>query len=149
VRIGVAACDPAGVLAFPLATVPAGPDELATLVRLVIEHAPLEVVVGLPRSLSGSDGPAAVGVRAKAAGLAAALGSPAPGTPVRLVDERLTTVTATRQLRERGLRAREQRSRVDAVAAAAILQHALDAERTRSAPPGELVSAADAAKETP
>ena len=60
---------------------------------------------------------------------------------VRLVDERLTTVSAARQLREAGKSSRQQRSRIDAAAAVAILEHALDSERHRGFPPGELVSA--------
>lgn len=135
-RIGVAACDRDGVLAYPLDTVRAGADELAQLVRIVAEHEPLEVVVGLPRSLSGADGPAARKVRERAAALAALV-----AVPVRLVDERLTTVTASRRLRESGKRAKEQRSVIDAAAAAAILEHAVALERSRGEAPGELVSA--------
>jgi len=135
-RIGVAACDRDGVLAYPLDTVRAGADELAQLVRIVVEHEPLEVVVGLPRSLSGADGPAARKVRERAVALAALV-----AVPVRLVDERLTTVTASRRLRESGKRAKEQRSVIDAAAAAAILEHAVALERSRGEAPGELVSA--------
>jgi len=134
-RIGVAACDRDGVLAYPLDTVAAGPDEIGRLAGLVAEQQPLEVVVGLPRSLSGADGPAAAKVRERAAALAAAI-----SVPVRLVDERLTTVTASRRLRDSGKRARQQRSVIDAAAAAAILEQAIAVERSRGAPPGELVS---------
>ncbi len=137
-RIGVAACDPDGVLAYPLDTVRAGPDELARIVALVAEHEPLEVVVGLPRSLNGTDGPAAVKARARAVGLAGRV-----TVPVRLVDERLTTVTASRRLREGGKKARQQRTLIDAAAAAAILEQAVALERSRGEAPGELVSAAD------
>ena len=135
-RIGVAACDRDGVLAYPLDTVQAGPAELDRLVAIVAEQEPLEVVVGLPRSLSGADGPAAVKVRARAEALAARL-----DVPVRLVDERLTTVTASRRLREGGRKAKQQRSVIDAAAAAAILEQAVALERSRGHPPGELVSA--------
>lgn len=134
-RIGVAACDRDGLLAYPLDTVAAGPDELVRLVAIVAEQEPLEVVVGLPRSLSGADGPAALKVRARAEALAARL-----PVPVRLVDERLTTVTASRRLRESGKKARQQRSVIDAAAAAAILEQAIALERSGSGPPGELVS---------
>ena len=135
-RIGVAACDRDGVLAYPLDTVAAGPDELDRLVAIVAAQEPLEVVVGLPRSLSGADGPAATKVRARAEALATRL-----TVPVRLVDERLTTVTASRRLREGGKKARQQRSVIDAAAAAAILEQAIAVERSRGEPPGELVSA--------
>ena len=145
----MAACDPAGVLAYPLDTVTAGPAALATLVRLIEEHEPVEVVMGLPRSLSGQSGPAAVKVTAAATALQQALADAGLPVPVRLVDERLSTVAASRRLRDSGLSAKQQRSRIDAAAAAGILQAALDGERTRSSPPGRLVSGAEQAKETP
>ena len=98
---------------------------------------PIEVLVGLPTSLAGGEGPAAAKARERAGRLAAA-------TPiaVRLVDERLTTVSAARQLREGGRRARQQRDVIDAAAAAAILEHALASERAQGTAPGELVSGA-------
>jgi putative holliday junction resolvase len=134
-RIGVAACDPDGVLAYPLTTVRAGDTEIAELAALVAERQPIEVLVGLPRSLRGTDGPAAMQVRERAARLAATV-----QVPVRLVDERLTTVGATERLRAAGKRAREQRGSIDAAAATLILEHALALERAKGSPPGELVS---------
>ncbi len=93
-RIGVAACDPAGTLAYPVATVPAGPAAEQALLALVEEYQPMEIVVGLPRSLSGGEGPAAVRIRSAATALVVDLLRPARRpVPVRLVDERLTTVT--------------------------------------------------------
>jgi putative Holliday junction resolvase len=89
------------------------------------------------------EGPAAATVRSQVAALGAAL-SP---LPVRLVDERLTTVTAAQRLRESGRSAKKQRSRIDSAAAVAILEHALDSERHRGVPPGELLSSADAPDE--
>ena len=136
-RIGVAACDPDGLVAYPVGTVPAGPDETVRLQRLVAEHEPIELVVGLPRSLNGGEGPAAMKTRERAARLAAAV-----TVPVRLVDERLPTVAAARRLREGGLKAREQRAVIDAAAAVAILEHAVALERGRGTEPGELVSGA-------
>jgi len=143
VRIGVAACDRDGLLAYPLDTVRGGPDELARLAEMVAEHEPLEVVVGLPRSLDGTEGPAARKVRERAVALAGSV-----GVPVRLVDERLTTVTASRRLREGGRRARQQRSVIDAAAAAAILEQAVALERSRGEAPGELVSPPGAPDQT-
>ena len=140
-RIGVAACDRDGVLAYPLDTVRAGPDELVLLAAIVTEQEPLEVVVGLPRSLSGADGPAAHKVRERASALAATV-----TVPVRLVDERLTTVTAARRLREGGKRAKQQRAVIDAAAATAILEQAVALERSRGEAPGELVSAPGASE---
>ena len=96
----------------------------------------MEVVVGLPRSLSGGEGPAATKVRAFARALARAI---AP-VPVRLVDERLTTVSAESMLRERGKKGQKRRAVVDMAAAVVILQHALDAERARGEAPGDLLS---------
>jgi putative Holliday junction resolvase len=136
VRLGVAACDADGLLAYPLTTVRAGPDEVADLAALVADHGPLEVLVGLPRSLDGREGPAAVTARDRAGRLAAAV-----GVPVRLVDERLTTVTASRRLRAGGRTAKQQRGVIDAAAAAAILEQGLAFERSQGHPPGELVSA--------
>jgi putative Holliday junction resolvase len=134
-RIGVAACDRDGVLAYPLTTVRAAGTEIADLAALVAEHQPIEVFVGLPRSLRGTDGPAAVNIRTRAAQLAAAV-----PVPVRLVDERLTTVGAADRLRAAGKRAREQRESIDAAAATLILEQALALERAKGSPPGELVS---------
>jgi len=138
VRVGLAASDPGGVLATPVETIErdlgSGAD-LDVIAAAVLERHALEVVVGLPRSLSGGEGPAAVGARAYAVALAARI-SP---TPVRLIDERLTTIAAHRQLRERGMAGRAQRAVVDQAAAVLILQAALDAERSSGSAAGELV----------
>ncbi|MBA0050809.1 Holliday junction resolvase RuvX [Streptomyces sp. AJS327] len=137
VRIGVASSDPDGLLATPVETVP-GRDAAAALRRLtdlVAEYEPLEVVVGLPRSLNGGEGPAAAKVRAVAERVARKI----TPTPVRLVDERMTTVTAARSMRESGVSAKKGRSRVDQAAAVVILQNALETERTSGAAPGECV----------
>jgi putative pre-16S rRNA nuclease len=135
-RIGIAACDSDGVLAYPVSTVKAGADEIAKLVAIVTEYQPIEVIVGLPRSLTGREGPAAAKARQRAARLADAI-----DVPVRLVDERLTTVTASRRLSESGNRAKEQRRLIDAAAAVSLLEQALAFEQSRREPPGELVSA--------
>ncbi|WP_031084792.1 Holliday junction resolvase RuvX [Streptomyces sp. NRRL WC-3549] len=136
-RIGVASCDPDGILATPVETVP-GRDVPAAhrrLGRIVeeYEHEPIEVVVGLPRSLGGGEGPAAVKVRAFAQVLARAI---AP-VPVRLVDERMTTVTASQGLRASGVTSKKGRSVIDQAAAVVILQNALESERASGAAPGE------------
>ncbi|HSV65059.1 MAG TPA: Holliday junction resolvase RuvX [Mycobacteriales bacterium] len=136
VRIGVALSDPAGVLATPLTTLtrdPAGGSagtDLAELAALVREHGVVEVVVGLPRSLSGRLGPAAQQVTAYAERLASRL---AP-IPVRLADERLTTVLAARTLTQQGVRGKRQRAVVDQAAAVLILQDWLDQTRHRGGP---------------
>ena len=135
VRIGVARSDPAGILASPLETVKRGKGDLDRLVALVGEYEAVEVVVGLPTSLSGREGPAAEGARAFAARLARRL----PADTVRLYDERLTTVTAENGLRAGGVRGRERRKVVDQAAAAVLLQAVLDGERATGRPPGEIV----------
>lgn len=127
VRVGVALSDPDGVLATPLVTVPRDVDagtDLAALRDLVVEHEAVEVVVGLPRTLAGREGPAARSAREFADALRGVL-----AVPVVLADERLTTVVATRQLRDSGRRGRRQRAVVDQVAAVGILQGWLDAQR--------------------
>jgi putative Holliday junction resolvase len=125
VRVGVAVSDPDGILATPVATLPRdaeGGADLAALAALVAEHDAVEVVVGHPRHLSGAAGAAAREAEAYAAALADRV-----RVPVRLVDERLTTVSATRMLSDRGVRGKAQREVVDQAAAVAILQSALDA----------------------
>jgi putative Holliday junction resolvase len=134
-RIGVARSDPTGFLATPLATVRRGRGDLGRLARLAREAEAVEVVVGLPRSLSGAEGPAAVKVRR----FAALLASRVAPVPVRLQDERLTTVSAEAMLRDRGKKGAQRRAVVDQAAAVLILQHALDTERATGRPPGELV----------
>ncbi len=134
-RIGVARSDPSGFLASPVETVRRGKGDLSRIARLVGEQQTLEVVVGLPRSLSGGEGPAAARVREFAARLADRV-SP---VPVRLQDERLTTVSAEAMLRDRGKKGAARRAVVDQAAAVLILQHALDTERATGRPPGEIV----------
>jgi putative Holliday junction resolvase len=126
VRVGVSLSDPSPLLATPLVTLSRDErggrdlDELAALVR---EHEVVEVVVGLPTTLAGRQGTAAQLAQAYADEVAKRV---AP-VPVRLADERLTTVTASRMLSERGVRGRKQRAVVDQVAAVQILQSWLDA----------------------
>jgi putative holliday junction resolvase len=133
VRVGVALSDPDGVLATPLVTVPRDADggsDVRTLAGLVAEHEVVGVVVGLPRTLAGREGPAAEAARAFGAALAVAL-----DVPVEFSDERLTTVVATQQLRERGVKGRKQRAVVDQAAAVAILQGWLDGRGSRRSGP--------------
>ncbi|MDT5113562.1 MAG: putative pre6S rRNA nuclease [Mycobacterium sp.] len=127
VRIGVATSDPDGVLATPVETVRRDRTDkhIRRLAKLVDELGAVEVVVGLPRTLADRTGPSAIDAIAVADALAARI---AP-TPVRLADERLTTVTAQRSLREAGVRAKGQRAMIDQVAAVGILQFWLDQRR--------------------
>ena len=127
VRIGVAVSDPDGVLATPVETVrrERGTAHLRRLATLVEELQVVEVVVGLPRTLADRAGSSAQDAIAVADELAGRIRP----VPVRLADERLTTVSAARSLREAGVRARDQRGKIDQAAAVAILQGWLDQRR--------------------
>ena len=127
VRIGVAVSDPDGILATPVQTVrrDRGGAHVRRLAALAEELGVVEVVVGLPRTLADRAGSSAQDAVEVADALAGRL---AP-VPVRMADERLTTVSATRSLREAGVRAKEQRGMIDQAAAVAILQGWLDQRR--------------------
>ncbi|WP_214365949.1 Holliday junction resolvase RuvX [Pseudonocardia sp. H11422] len=128
VRVGVALSDPDGILATPLVTVPRDADggsDLRMLADLVAEHDIVQIVIGLPRTLAGREGPAAEAAQAFAAALAEVV-----DVPIALADERLTTVVAARQLSARGVKGRKQRAVVDQAAAVGILQGWLDAARS-------------------
>ncbi|MBV9098263.1 MAG: Holliday junction resolvase RuvX [Frankiaceae bacterium] len=140
VRIGVAASDPTGALASPVTVVrrdPRAGSDLDQLAALVAEREAVEVVVGLPRTLRGTDSASTADARAYAAALAARI---AP-VPVRLVDERLTTVSAARGMRSAGRSARASRDSIDAAAAVVLLDAALDRERATGEPAGDPVPA--------
>lgn len=127
VRIGVASSDPDGILATPVETVrrERSGRHLRRLAALAAEFEAVEVIVGLPRTLADRTGPSA----RDAIEVADALAQRIAPIPVRLADERLTTVSAQRSLREAGVRARNQRSVIDQAAAVAILQGWLDQRR--------------------
>jgi len=127
VRIGVAVSDPDGVLATPVETVrrDRGTGHLRRLTALIEELQVVEVVVGLPRTLADRAGSSAD----DAVEMADALAGRIQPIPVRLADERLTTVSAARSLREAGVRAKDQRGKIDQAAAVAILQGWLDQRR--------------------
>nr|WP_296781180.1 Holliday junction resolvase RuvX [Rhodococcus sp. (in: high G+C Gram-positive bacteria)] len=133
VRIGIASCDPGCVLATPVETVAraksrgAEPTDVARVAALVAEYEAVEIVIGLPRTLRGESGSA---VKA-AESFARILAKHVDGVPIRMADERLTTVTATRALRDSGVRAKSQRSVIDQAAAVAILQGWLDERSSR------------------
>ncbi len=136
VRVGVALSDPAGTLATPLVTLDRDEttwSDLDQLVELVTEHEVVEVVVGLPRTLAGREGPAAQAARAYVEDLREVLAEHTEPSltdlPITLADERLTTVTATRMLSDRGVKGRAQRRVIDQAAAVEILQTWLDARR--------------------
>jgi putative Holliday junction resolvase len=133
-RIGVARCDPHAMLATPVETVARGSGDIARLVELAGEFDAMEIVVGLPIALSGRETASTEDARGFARALARGL-----SVPVRLVDERLSTVSAQSALHSSGRTTRTSRSVVDQVAAVIILQHALDFERSAQNPPGAVV----------
>lgn len=131
VRVGVARSDPGGILATPVATVrrdPSGAD-LAELVSMIEEFEVVEVVVGLPRTLRGTDGPAVAAARDYAAALTDLLANAEQQIPIVFIDERLTSVSANRMLADRGIDSRARREIVDQAAAVGILQTRLDGLR--------------------
>jgi putative holliday junction resolvase len=135
VRIGVAASDPAGILAVPVETVFKGRGDLGRIAEIVAEREAIDVFVGLPRRLAGDEGQAADESRKFARRLARRV---AP-CPVRLVDERMTTASASKAMRASGVSARSGRGTIDQAAAMVILQDALDYEKSVGEVPGELV----------
>ena len=135
-RIGVAVSDPDGILATPVETVRAAEDgsDLRRIIELVHEYEPVEIVIGMPKTLRGEHGVSARMAEDFGARLAGELEKVQlyqhPG--VSFTDERFTTVTAQRALRDNGVRAKKQKSVIDQAAAVAILQGWLDARRSRS-----------------
>ncbi|MET9327965.1 Holliday junction resolvase RuvX [Tsukamurella sp. NPDC003166] len=131
-RIGVAVSDPDGILATPVETVRTAKDgsDLRRIAQLVADYEPIEIVVGMPRTLRGERGASAKMAEGFARRLAGVLRT-SQATPPRVCfsDERFTTVTAQRALRENGVRAKEQRAVIDQAAAVAILQGWLDEQR--------------------
>jgi putative holliday junction resolvase len=128
-RVGVAVSDSGGILAVPSTTVERTGDEAADRARVASAVRDLgaeRVVIGLPLSLDGSEGPAAAWARAEAEALAALLDA-----PVELYDERMTTVSAQRSLVAAGVKGRDRRRVVDQVAAAVLLQAWLDGGQGR------------------
>ncbi len=134
VRIGVARSDALGMLAVPLDAVPAGPDAVGSVCAVIDEWAAVDVYVGLPLHLSGVEGGAAESARRWAQDLAERT-----AVPVRLIDERLSTVQAQRALRASGRSTRQSRSLIDSASAVMVLQAVLDQEQRTDAAPGERV----------
>lgn len=133
-RVGVSRCDPDGMLAVPIETVPRSETSIDRIAALVAEWEPLELVVGLPVNMRGEETLSTVDAREFAAALQART-----DTDVRLVDERLSTVTAHAALRSSGRTQKNSRNIVDQVAAVVLLQHAIDTEKSTGSPAGELI----------
>ncbi|MEN2740965.1 Holliday junction resolvase RuvX [Microbacterium sp. X-17] len=129
-RVGVARCDPDGLLATPVETVPRDDLSIGRVQRIAADEGAVEFVVGLPLGMSGHETPSTADARAFAVELARG------PLPVRLFDERLSTVSAHDALRASGRSTRTSRSIVDQVAAVVLLQHAIDVEKRTGTPPG-------------
>jgi len=121
-RIGVALSDDLGFMAHPLRTLKASASTASEIAAVAAEKNSQVIVIGLPRNMNGTYGPAAEKSRALAEALK-------PLTPAHVIlwDERLTTAAATRRLQEAGRNSREQRGVIDQAAAVQILQDWLDA----------------------
>jgi putative Holliday junction resolvase len=128
VRIGVAISDPDSILASPLTTLSSGDSRLFSLIsELIAEHEPIAFYVGDPLNLSGQSSTSAI----KAATFAEQLRVEFK-LPVTMIDERLSTVSATSSLRQNGVNAKDARSKIDMAAAVAILEQGLAIEKARS-----------------
>jgi putative holliday junction resolvase len=136
-RVGVARSDPDGLLAVPVETVRRADASIARVLALAEEYSAMEILVGLPLNMSGADTASTTDARTFAADLAALT-----DTPIRLVDERLSTVSAHAALRQSGRSQRSSRSIVDQVAAVVLLQQALDVEKQTGRPSGTIVPSA-------
>ena len=136
-RIGVARCDAQAILSVPVMTLKRDRfgAELEEAADLIEEYDAIEAIVGLPRRMNGGSSASTEDARRWAHELAQLVTS----VSVRLVDERLSTVTAHRELHESGRTEASFRKVVDQAAAVVILDQALDIERMTNAPAGELV----------
>ena len=131
-RVGLAQSDPSGLLATPIETLQRESETLLLdIARFIAETSAIEVVVGLPLNLSGDHTPSTENAIELARDI-----SQATNIPVRMIDERLTTVSAHAALRASGKKQRGTRSVIDQVAAVMVLQHALDTERLSGKPAG-------------
>jgi putative holliday junction resolvase len=141
VRIGLASCDADGILASPLPALKRSSDNEVLIVEiknLVAELEIIEVVIGDPISMSGNITSSTSDARQLASEIAAAI-----NVPVRLVDERLTTVSAQAKLRQSGKDTREAKTLIDSASAVEILEHALTTERSTGNAPGVLAGDLD------
>lgn len=129
-RVGVARCDPDGMLAVPVETVPRDDASISRLLAIAEEYSAIEFVVGLPLNMHGTDTASTQDARDFATELQAS------GLSVRLIDERLSTVAAHNQMRSVGRKQKDTRSIIDQVAAVVLLQTAIDTEKRTGAPAG-------------
>lgn len=137
-RVGIAQCDPDGMLATPTETVARGDGTVNRLSELVGDIEPIEVIVGLPINLRGERTASTDDAEAFARELSERI-----SVPIRMLDERLSTVSAHSALRASGRNTRSSRTIVDQVAAVVLLQQALDIEKSTGHPPGALLPPAE------
>ena len=130
VRIGVAITDVSGILATPLPFIENIDDSLIDqLTALYNEYEPIYTAIGFPLHLSGKHSDKSETVSKFSERV-----SEVTENPIYFIDERLTTVSAGRTLREAGLNSRSAKSEIDSMAAAAILDAALNQERIQGEP---------------
>lgn len=144
VRVGVAICDRDAILATPYKTLDRNAkknSDVRVIAALAQELGAVQVIVGLPRTMKGEEHASARMAAEYAELLVAELAGRGLDVPVNLVDERLSSVTAHRNLHEAGMSSRNHRKVVDQVAAAGILQHAIDMQKARGMDVGSRVSA--------
>jgi putative Holliday junction resolvase len=123
-RIGVAVCDPDGILSTPLPFLDSRHPKLISHIKEIIEeYQPIAIFVGEPKLLSGGTGTAVEKVQSFVAALQSAT-----SIPIKYVDERLSTVNAARLLKEAGKSARQSKELIDSMAAVAILESGLASE---------------------
>lgn len=138
-RVGLAATDPDALLATPVMTLRRDPNkgsDLRMLTKIVADRDAAVIYVGLPLSLSGAETSSTQKARDYAAQLAQRLADAELEAEVRLVDERLSTVSAAVKMRTSGVESKDQRDRIDQAAAVEILEHALVMRRTQGVEPG-------------
>ncbi|CAB4783409.1 unannotated protein [freshwater metagenome] len=127
VRIGVAVCDPDGILSSPVATLKATDKKLnEAILSLISEYEPVHIYVGKPAHLNGDASQSSINATNFADFLRTLT-----DVPIAMVDERLSTVTATKQMQSNGVNAKQARSTIDQVAAVSILNFALEIEKNR------------------
>ena len=139
VHVGLAATDPDALLATPVMTLRRDPNkgsDLRMLTKIVADRDAAVIYVGLPLSLSGAETSSTQKARDYAAQLAQRLADAELEAEVRLVDERLSTVSAAVKMRTSGVESKDQRDRIDQAAAVEILEHALEMRRTQGVEPG-------------
>ncbi|WP_426995897.1 Holliday junction resolvase RuvX [Pseudarthrobacter sp. N5] len=144
VRVGVAICDPDSILATPYKTLDRNSkknSDVRVIAALAAELGAVQIFVGLPRTMKGEEHASARMATDYAELLVWELERRGSAVPVNLVDERLSSVTAHRNLREAGMSSRNHRKVVDQVAAAGILQHAIDIQKARGTDAGSRVTA--------